>query len=86
MSSQALEAFLARLYSDEQLLERFLADPNATVRSAKLSVTETAALIAIDRDALQFASRSYARKRAMHSASGARFKRWLMSVVRAGGR
>ena len=86
MSSPALESFLARLYSDEQLLERFLADPRATAETAKLSVSETAALAAIDRDGLILASRSYARKRTMHSESGTRFKRWLGSVVRTAGR
>jgi hypothetical protein len=82
LSSPALEAFLARLYSDEQLLERFLADPRGTAQSAQLSVSETAALTAIDRDGLRLAANSYARKRAMRSAAGTRFKRWMTWVMR----
>ena len=82
MSSPGLETFLARLYSDPDLLDRFLADPDGASRGARLSESERAAVVAIDRDGLVLAARSYARKRAMRSVAGARFRSWLGALVR----
>jgi len=63
MSSPAFEAFLARLYTDEDLRLRYLASPGAVCRESKLSNEERIALETIDRDGLILAARSYARKR-----------------------
>lgn len=63
MSDAAVQAFLARLYVDDALRARFLADPSAEARRAGLDDAETAALAAIDREGLALAARSYAAKR-----------------------
>lgn len=82
MSSPALEAFLAALYTDTALLERFLQDPEAAARSAGLSSDEVNALGAIDRAGLQMAARSYANKRANHRRRRGRLTQFLFGVWR----
>lgn len=80
MSSPAFEAFLARLYADDDLRSRFLADPTDVARAAGLSAREVEALAAIDRTGLELAGRSYARKRAdmaAHRDSRPPLARWL---------
>jgi hypothetical protein len=64
MSSPALEAFLARLYTDEKLLAAFLAAPEATALAAGLDRGTVAALAAVDHDDLIVATRSFRMKRA----------------------
>lgn len=64
MSSPRLEAFLARLYTDEAALAQFLADPRAAALAAGLDVGEAAEFVAADRDGLVIAARSFAAKRA----------------------
>jgi hypothetical protein len=78
MSAPALEAFLARLYTDEALRRRFLADPRAEAGRAGLSGDEMAALERIDRPGLLMAAESFARKRA-RKRPGPRFRltKWL---------
>jgi hypothetical protein len=66
MSSAALEAYLARLYTDSELRERFLADPRLEAHLAGLSTTEVAALATIDTVGLRMAAQSFARKREQH--------------------
>jgi hypothetical protein len=66
MSSAALETYLARLYTDTALRERFLADPRLEAQRAGLSTGEIAALADIDMAGLSMAARSYARKREQH--------------------
>ncbi|MBX7222117.1 MAG: hypothetical protein K1Y36_19350 [Blastocatellia bacterium] len=63
MNGENLEAFLARLYVDENLRERFLANPQAEAERAGLSSEESAALTQIDRVGLELAADSFARKR-----------------------
>lgn len=64
MSSPALEAFLARLYTEPELLAQFLADPGSTAAMhAGLDATQIAALHHVDRAGLQMAATSIARKR-----------------------
>ena len=63
MSSPALEAFLARLYTDPTLLETFLADPAGTAGHSGLTQAEIMALQDIDRAGLRMAAASYANKR-----------------------
>jgi hypothetical protein len=64
MSSPAIEAFLARLYTDGALLTAFLEAPDETARAAGLDAAAIAALCAIDRDGLAMAARSFRAKRA----------------------
>lgn len=65
MNTAALEAFLARLYTDATLRERFLADPQAEAQHAGLGEQECQALLQIDRVGLELAVRSLTRKREM---------------------
>jgi hypothetical protein len=63
MSSPGIEAFLARLYTEEAALAAFLANPEAAAAAAGLDAAEIAALAAIDRDGLAMAARSFRAKR-----------------------
>jgi hypothetical protein len=63
MNTAALEAFLARLYTDETLREHFLANPLAEAQRAGLGAEECEALAHIDRVGLELAARSLTRKR-----------------------
>jgi hypothetical protein len=62
--SAPLEGFLARLYTDARLRRRFLADPAAVARAARLDEPSVQALVDIDREGLELAAESFARKRA----------------------
>ncbi len=64
--SIAFEAFLARLYVDAEVRQRFLADAQGEARRAGLAPDEVAALADIDRVGLALAAESYARKRSAH--------------------
>lgn len=64
MNPIALEAFLARLYTDPALRAAFLADPVAVARAAGLDVDTSRSLANIDRAGLELAAESFARKRA----------------------
>ena len=66
MSSVALEAYLARLYTDIDAREAFLAYPERAARAEGISDTDAAALRDIDRVGLRMAAESYAHKRAQH--------------------
>jgi hypothetical protein len=66
MSAPRLEAFLARLYTDQSALQAFLAAPAASAAAAGLDAGEIAALVAIDRDGLVMAARSFEAKRRQH--------------------
>jgi len=63
MNSPRFETFLARLYTDAALRERFLADPRGEALRAGLDETQAAALAKIDIAGLGFAARSFGRKR-----------------------
>jgi hypothetical protein len=63
MSGQALETFLAALYTDEAVRERFLAEPESTARAYHLDASEVRALLNVDWPGLALAARSYAKKR-----------------------
>ena len=85
MNAAALEAFLARLYTDDALRTAFLAAPEGVVQDAGLDTPTREAALAIDRDGLVLAARSYASKRAAHAgkcAPGA--PRGLAGRLRAG--
>ncbi len=84
MSSPSLEAFLARLYTDEVMLAAFLADPAPLLARSTLSETERAALRGIDRTGLILAARSFSAKRARHAQAraGGRVRRALAALIR----
>jgi hypothetical protein len=75
VSSPRLEGFLARLYTDQALLEAFLRQPKAVAREAGLTDSDAAALTTIDRDGLVMAARSFRAKR--QTAAGRRRWFWL---------
>ena len=63
MSSERLEAFLAKIYVDEDSRERFLADPRGEAAKAGLSESEIVALEKIDRAGLILTAQSLQKKR-----------------------
>lgn len=64
MSTAGVEAVLARLYTDAAFRARFLASPGRACVGLDLTDGELAQLAAIDRDGLELACASLARKRA----------------------
>ena len=80
MNSARLEAFLAWLYTDRSLRDKFLREPETEARRAGLADDEVAALAAIDRTGLQMAAHSFEHKRAAH---GRRAKTGLFAWFRA---
>ena len=79
MSAQKFEAFLAKLYVDDQARSRFLADPRREALAAGLTEADCAALDKIDWIGLELAADSFARKRASHPPKKAvsKLTRWL---------
>ncbi len=79
MSAQKLEAFLAKLYVDDQARTRFLADPRREAMNAGLSDEDCTKLENIDIVGLELAADSFARKRAAHPPRkpSSRIARWL---------
>jgi len=63
MSAARLEAFLAKIYVDEDSRERFLADPRGEAAKAGLSEREIGALERIDRAGLILTAQSLQKKR-----------------------
>jgi hypothetical protein len=84
MSSPALEAFLARLYTEDAMLAGFLADPSPILARSGLSETERAVLREIDRSGLVLAARSFRAKRAQHAqaSKAGRVRRALAALIR----
>ena len=70
------EAFLARLYTDADERERFLANRRGVAEQAGLQPHECRALDAIDRVGLELAARSFARKR-QHATRTRRRLAWV---------
>ena len=64
MNSPRFEAFLAGLYTDAALRERFVADPRREAVRAGLDAAQVEALATMDFTGLAFAARSFDRKRA----------------------
>ena len=84
MNSPRFEAFLAHLYVDDGLRERFLAEPVAVALAAGLNAEEAAALVAIDREGLCAAADSYAAKRRQKGAPDSRHG-WFVRLQEASG-
>jgi hypothetical protein len=70
--SAAVEAFLARIYVDDEARRRFLAEPRQEAARAGLDEAEQEALTAVDRVGLELAARCFSRKRAEASRRGRR--------------
>ena len=61
-----LQRFLARLYTDDALRARFLAQPAAVARECGFNDAQAERLAAeIDAESLTLAARSYAKKRSL---------------------
>jgi hypothetical protein len=86
MSSPLLETFLARLYTDQDLLHAFLSDPVTVAQRAGLSEQEITALREIDRTGLMMAAESYSHKRKRHQQKRGLMQRWLVNISRFAGR
>lgn len=82
MSAQALEAFLARLYTDADARRDFLADPRGSAARAELEPSEVDGLAAIDRDGLELAARSFEKKRAAREPRRSAWTRRLLALRR----
>lgn len=65
--SAAVEAFLARLYTDAALREAFIANPGDVARREGFAGEEAAALETTDLVGLRLAAESYGRKRERRS-------------------
>jgi hypothetical protein len=63
MSAADLEAFLARIYVEEEARVAFLRDPYGEAVRAGLSEQEARAIERIDRTGLEMAAASFARRR-----------------------
>jgi hypothetical protein len=63
LSTADVEAFLARLYSDEDFVARFLKSPREVLVQENLTPSQQAALAAIDPSELILAADSYRHKR-----------------------
>jgi len=61
--SPSFEAFLAKIYVDEESRRRFLNNPRAEASRAGLTAAECDALAKIDRTRLELASNSFKLKR-----------------------
>ncbi|HEX7149999.1 MAG TPA: hypothetical protein VF618_00825 [Thermoanaerobaculia bacterium] len=59
-----VQQFLARLYTDGALLERFVAEPYATAREEGFDEEAAREFAAMDAESLKLAARSFAGKRA----------------------
>jgi hypothetical protein len=68
MSAQKFEAFLAKLYVDDNARSRFLAEPRREATTAGLTEAECASFETIDLVGLELAAESFGRKRASGSA------------------
>ena len=63
MSTADVETFLARLYTDANLRDRFLRSPQEVLSRENFSAQQCAALVAVDPSELILASDSYRQKR-----------------------
>jgi len=74
MSAAGVEAVLARLYTDADFRSAFVSAPAQSCAGLDLTADEIAQLATIDRDGLELAAASLARKRT--APSRARHRRW----------
>ena len=81
MSSPALEAYLAVLYTDEAKRQAFLLAPRAQALLHGLSPQEAEAMAAIDRTGLQMAAASFQHKRTAHAAHARQQQGWWRRLL-----
>lgn len=81
MSTPALEAYLARLYTDDDLRQAFLREPHAQALLHGLSAQEAEAMAAIDRIGLQMAAASFGHKRAAHTRQSQPRQGWWRRLL-----
>lgn len=84
MSSPALEAYLARLYTDDAVRDAFLRAPRAQALLHGLSPQEAEAMAAMDHVGLQMAAACYRAKRAGRAGHGSGAKpaqRWWRRLL-----
>lgn len=65
-----VQHFLARLYTDPDLLERFLESPLTVAGEFGFSAERAREIAAIDRDALRIAAHGFAQKRLQQERLG----------------
>jgi hypothetical protein len=84
MSSPALEALLARLYTDETALAAFLAAPHEVALAAGLDAATVTELAAVDRGDLIAAAHSFRATRAkrFNARKPSRLARWHALLTR----
>ena len=75
-----LERFLATVYVNEAARRRFLADPVAEATRAGLNGADAARLAAVDREGIELAAASFARKRSGKRRSSCWWQRLLGST------
>jgi hypothetical protein len=63
MDSREIELFLTRLYTENELYERFITDPRFEIKRQQLSADVACAFEAIDIQGLKLAARGYRHKR-----------------------
>ena len=83
MSSPALEAYLAKLYTNDAVRQAFLDEPHAQALLHGLTPQEAEAMAAIDRIGLQMAAASYRAKRTAHGTRAAPAQRWWRARQRS---
>ena len=81
MSSPALEAYLAVLYTDDAKRHAFLQAPQAQALLHGLSPQEAEAMAAIDRIGLRMAAASFQHKRAAHGSHAKPRRGWWRRLV-----
>ena len=85
MSGVALEAYLARLYTDAAARARFDADPEGEAKRAGLSAAECTAMMRCDRVGLEMAAASFGHKRTRYRQRRLpwhrRVMRWLSRLL-----
>ena len=77
--SVALETYLVKLYLDRDARRAFLSDPRRAATAEGLAEPDVVALERIDREGLELAAQSFARKRAGQAPRGLRARlraRW----------
>ncbi len=78
MSTTALEAYLAQLYTDPAARQTFLTDPLRAAREAGLDEADANLLCDIDKVGLHMAAASYAHKREQHRRPKKRLHEFLL--------
>lgn len=82
MTTAAVEAFLARLYTDAEAMERFLHAPREEASRAGLGEPECEALAQADLTGMRMAARSFSLKRAGKAGAAVPRRSWGWQAVK----